>query len=205
MTGSFQPSTVSRPCCTANRQTAARFDTAIDRPFWDENKFEVIHVPPEAPIPDGVEGDVLLMTFGNGAIYALVERGVKWVHFVGTGIDSFDLARLAHGRLFTNSRGVVEVPISEWVLAVLLHHEKQLDQVLAREPPAAWPVRTSLGTLHGKRLALLGLGAIGAAVARRALPLALRCERCVARRSRARCSASSWSTLEPMHRLRRPG
>lgn len=85
-------------------------------------------------------------------------------------IDRFDIKRLADGRLFTNSRGAVEVPISEWVLAVLLHHEKQLDRTFVREPPATWPPRTRLGTLYGKRLALFGFGAIGQAVARRALP-----------------------------------
>ena len=72
-------------------------------------RVEVIHVPPEHPVPAALSGDVLLMTFGNGACYTLAERGVKWVHFVGTGVDHFDVARLAQGRIFTNSRGAVEV------------------------------------------------------------------------------------------------
>ena len=133
-------------------------------------RVEVIHVPPTQPIAPDLRGDVLLMTFGNDAVYTLVERGVKWVHFVGTGIDRFDLGRLARGRIFTNSRGAVEVPISEWVLAVLLHHEKQLDRSFVQERPAVWPPRLALGTLHGKRVSLFGFGAIGQAVARRALP-----------------------------------
>lgn len=138
------------------------------------DKIEVVFVRPSAPIPPDLSGEVLLMTFGNAAIYELVERGVKWVHFIGTGINAFDVQRLARGRVFTNSRGAVAVPISEWVLAVLLHHEKQLDSVFIREPPARWPVRRALGTLHGRRIALLGLGAIGAAVAQRALPFGAR-------------------------------
>jgi phosphoglycerate dehydrogenase-like enzyme len=133
-------------------------------------RVEVIYVPPDAPLPAELSGDILLMTFGNRAIYTLVERGVTWVHFVGTGINGFDLQRLAAGRLFTNSRGSVEVPISEWVLAVLLHQEKRLAEMFIQQPPAVWPLRTVLGTLHGKKLALLGLGAIGAGIARRAQP-----------------------------------
>ncbi|HEX6244868.1 MAG TPA: NAD(P)-dependent oxidoreductase [Polyangiales bacterium] len=135
------------------------------------DRVEVIHVPPEQPVPPALRGDVLVMTFGNQACYALAECGVKWVHFIGTGVDHFDLARLAaEGRIVTNSRGAVEVPISEWVLAVLLHHEKRLEQVFVQRPPERWPMRTPLGTLHEKRLALYGFGAINAAVARRALP-----------------------------------
>lgn len=143
---------------------------SLDLPPALAQRVDVIHVPPTEPIDPELRGDVLLMTFGNDAIYTLAERGVKWVHFVGTGIDPFDLKRLADGRLFTNSRGAVEVPISEWVLAVLLHHEKQLDRSFVREPPTTWPPRTRLGTLYRKRLALFGFGAIGQAVARRALP-----------------------------------
>lgn len=142
---------------------------ALRLPADLRERVRVVSVPPSLPTPADAHGDVLLMSFGNDAIYDLVERGVRWVHFVGTGIDRFDVARLARGRTFTNSRGAVAVPISEWVLAVLLHHEKRLDEVFIHGPPASWPVRTPLGSLHGKQLALLGLGAIGAGIARRAL------------------------------------
>jgi phosphoglycerate dehydrogenase-like enzyme len=138
------------------------------------DRVEVVSVPPSAPVPADLTGDVLLMTFGNRAIYDLVERGVKWVHFIGTGINGFDVERLTQGRVFTNSRGSVAVPISEWVLAVMLHHEKQLSSMFIHSPPARWPVRTPLGTLHGRQIALLGIGAIGTAVAQRALPFGAR-------------------------------
>jgi phosphoglycerate dehydrogenase-like enzyme len=143
---------------------------ALQLPADLRARVEVVYVPPSEPVPSGLHGDVLLMTFGNQAIYELAERGVKWVHFVGTGVNAFDVPRLARGRVFTNSRGAVAVPISEWVLATLLHHEKRLDQVFAHEPPASWPVRTPLGTLYGRRVAILGFGAIGENVARRLIP-----------------------------------
>jgi phosphoglycerate dehydrogenase-like enzyme len=110
------------------------------------------------------------MLFDGDTAYTLVERGVKWVHFIGTGINAFDTARLARGRIFTNSRGAAAVPISEWVLSVLLMHEKHLPEIFIHEPPQRWPARTPLGTLHGSQVALFGLGAIGEAVARRLLP-----------------------------------
>jgi phosphoglycerate dehydrogenase-like enzyme len=147
---------------------------AIRLPHDLRARVQVVAVPPTEPVPNDVSGDVLLMSFGNDKIYELAERGVKWVHFIGTGINAFDVERLARGRVFTNSRGAVQVPISEWVLAVLLHHEKRLAEVFIHKPPERWPVRTPLGTLHGKQIALLGLGAIGAGVAQRALPFGAR-------------------------------
>jgi len=132
-------------------------------------RVEVVSVPKGSELPPDLRGDVLLGTWGNPQIYELAER-VPWVHYAGTGIDGLDLRRLANGRVFTNSRGVAAIPIAEWVLALLLLHEKRLDTVLLRQPTELWPVRTPLGTLHGRRIALLGLGAIGSAVAARALP-----------------------------------
>jgi phosphoglycerate dehydrogenase-like enzyme len=143
---------------------------ALRLPADLRDRVEVVHVPPSAPIPGDLRGDVLLMVHGNPKIYELAERGVKWVHFVGTGLNSYDLPRLTRGRLLTNSRGAVAVPISEWVLATLLYHEKRLDEVFVHETPGTWSTRHALGTLHGRRVAILGFGAIGENVARRLLP-----------------------------------
>lgn len=133
-------------------------------------RVRVISVPPRQPLADDLRGEILLMSFGNTAVYELAERGVKWVHFVGTGINAFDVPRLARGRIFTNSRGAAAVPISEWVVSALLLHEKRLSEIFIHAPPERWPVRTPLGTLYGKQIALLGLGSIGTNVAQRVLP-----------------------------------
>jgi hypothetical protein len=161
---------------------------AIRLPADLREHVQVVPVPPGEPVPADLFGDVLLMAHGNAAFYELAERGVKWVHFVGTGINSFDVRRLTRGRVFTNSRGAVAVPISEWVLAVLLHHEKRLSEVFIREAPAHWPVRTPLGTLHGSQIALLGLGATA---------LAWRSERCRSARTCARCGTRTRRVRSP--------
>jgi len=148
---------------------------ALQLPADLRARVEVISVPPSRPVPADVRGDVLLMVHnGAPAIYDLAERGVRWVHFVGTGVNAFDVPRLAQGRVFTNSRGSVAVPIAEYVLAALLFHEKRLAELFIRSAPERWPSRLALGTLQGRQLALLGLGAIGAAVAQRALPFGAR-------------------------------
>jgi len=149
---------------------------ALQLPADLRERVEVSFVPPSQPVPADVRGDVLLMVHsGAPAIYELVERGVRWVHFVGTGVNAYDLPRLTRGgRIFTNSRGSVAVPISEYVLAALLFHEKRLSELFVHTAPEHWPSRMALGTLHGRQLALLGFGAIGGAVAQRALPFGAR-------------------------------
>ncbi len=63
--------------------------------------------------------------------------------------------------------------ISEWVLATMLAFEKRLPESWITEPPAAWN-SAQLGVLAGKTLGLIGVGAIGTEIARRALAFDMR-------------------------------
>jgi phosphoglycerate dehydrogenase-like enzyme len=129
----------------------------------------VVAVPGDGDPPPDAHGEVLLaLPWGTANLSAVLARGVRWVHILGTGIDRFPL-HLLGDRLVTCSRGASAVPIAEWVLATMLAFEKRLPEVWIHEPPAGgWHVG-ALGGLAGKTLGLVGLGAIGQAVARRAL------------------------------------
>jgi phosphoglycerate dehydrogenase-like enzyme len=63
------------------------------------------------------------------------------------------------------------VPIAEYVLAVMLAFEKRLPEEWLTEPPPEWnvPQGGPLGGLAGATLGLVGVGAIGTEVAKRAL------------------------------------
>jgi phosphoglycerate dehydrogenase-like enzyme len=96
-----------------------------------------------------------------------LEMGVRWVHVLATGVDSIPLEQLKRC-VVTCSRGASSVPIAEFVLATMLAFEKQLPQSWLDEPPEQWNI-ANLGGLRGRTLGLIGLGAIGQEVARRAL------------------------------------
>ena len=55
------------------------------------------------------------------------------------------------------------------IATAMLAAEKKLPETWIHEPPAHWSIG-SLGGLHGRKLALIGIGGIGQAVAVRALP-----------------------------------
>jgi len=56
---------------------------------------------------------------------------------------------------------------------MLLAAEKHLPESWIEEPPVNWRADPRLGTLHGRRLAIVGFGSIGVAVAERALPFGM--------------------------------
>ena len=95
------------------------------------------------------------------------------MHLVSTGVDRVDFAALPEDLVVTNARGASAIPISEWVLAVMLAFVKHLPDVWIHEPPADWRADARLGSLHGRRLAIVGFGSIGVAVAQRALPFGM--------------------------------
>jgi phosphoglycerate dehydrogenase-like enzyme len=135
-------------------------------------KVEVVPVPTEGDLEPGLTGEVLLSRPTIVPNFAhVLTRGVKWVHLIGTGIDEFPLHLVGPDLVLTNSRGMSAVPISEWVLATMLAFEKDLPDAWIDRPPAHWnmPARP-LGTLHERRVGLVGLGGIGLAIAERLLP-----------------------------------
>ena len=148
---------------------------AITLPPEIAERVEIVPIPMEGDLGDGVEGEVLLST--PTAVPNLADalsRGVRWVHLIGTGIDQFPVELIGPDRVLTNSRGLSAVPISEWVLACMLAFEKRLPDAWIHEAPERWNIPASpLGTLNGKTLALLGMGGIGSAVAVRALPFGM--------------------------------
>ena len=98
---------------------------------------------------------------------AAITGEVEWIHVLAAGVDKFPL-ELVGDRLLTCSRGASAPAIAEFVLATMLAFEKQLPEVFVHEPPAHWNL-AGLGGLRGKTLGLVGVGAIGTEVARRAL------------------------------------
>lgn len=96
---------------------------------------------------------------------------LKWVYAVSAGIDFYP-PWLLDAPLVTCGRGVASEEIADYVIAALYAQAKRLDTVTMRS--RADFVQTMLGRVAGTTIGLVGLGAIGAAVARRGIALGAR-------------------------------
>jgi phosphoglycerate dehydrogenase-like enzyme len=96
---------------------------------------------------------------------------LKWIQTYSAGVELYP-RWLARGRLLSCGRGLTSPQIAEYVLAAILRREKDLDAIRARTP-ADWRM-CEIGCLEGKTLGLLGYGAIGQEIARRALAFGMR-------------------------------
>lgn len=146
------------------------FATARLRAEFPE--LEIVDVS-EVPPPDGVEAEVLFGGWEDAKVLPLLGRGVQWVQLPGTGIDGVAPEVFASVPVVTCARGASAVPISEYVLAVMLAFEKGFPEHWLHEPPKHWNFQR-MDTLSGKTLGLVGLGGIGSAIATRALAFGMR-------------------------------
>lgn len=88
---------------------------------------------------------------------------LKWVQAVGSGIGQF-MASGVDGIVFTNAAGVSAPGIAEWVVAEIFSIYKRLPEHQDQQRQRTW--RFSPGAeVAGKRVAIVGLGAIGEEIA----------------------------------------
>jgi phosphoglycerate dehydrogenase-like enzyme len=134
---------------------------------------EFIPVPTDGLVDGDVYGEVCITQAAlTGNFKEVLQRGVRWVQALGQGVDHFPFEHLGD-RTLTCARGVNAVPISEWVVAMLLTVVKQLPDHWLSEPPRRW-VLADLGSLEGSTVGLVGLGSINRAVAERLTPFGCR-------------------------------
>ncbi|HEY7107149.1 MAG TPA: NAD(P)-dependent oxidoreductase [Acidimicrobiia bacterium] len=115
---------------------------------------------------------MLMLSRDPASIEPAAVPNVRWLHAFATGVDSYPLDTIGD-RIFTCSRGANAVPIAEFVLASMLAFVKRFPDTWLSEPPEHWGF-TALDVLAGKTVGLVGVGAIGIEVARRALPFGMR-------------------------------
>ena len=93
---------------------------------------------------------------------------LKWVYSASAGVDFYP-GWLLEAPLVTCGRGVAADEIADYVIAAIYAHAKNLEAATVRSPDQ-W-INIPLGRVSGTTIGIVGLGAIGTAVARRGLAL----------------------------------
>lgn len=86
---------------------------------------------------------------------------LRWVHVASAGVDKLLTPELVDSEvLVTNSRGVFERPIAEYVVGLLLAFAKDLPRTVDLQQRRTWEHRQT-GMLAGTRAVVVGSGPIG--------------------------------------------
>lgn len=128
----------------------------------------------ERPAPAALAQAEVLMAVSVPAGALAQMPQLRWVQSGSVGVDHW-LARpdLRPEVQLTCARGTHRVSMPENILGALFHATKPFLAAAMQQREAKWVNRVS-GTLAGKTLGILGLGAIGAELARKAAALEMR-------------------------------
>jgi phosphoglycerate dehydrogenase-like enzyme len=91
---------------------------------------------------------------------------LQWVHIASAGVDRLLFPELVESPVVvTNSRGIFDRPIAEWVLAVILAWAKDLPTTWRLQERREWRHRDT-ERIEGRAVLVVGTGGIGRAIAR---------------------------------------
>jgi phosphoglycerate dehydrogenase-like enzyme len=116
------------------------------------------------------------LAFGEPSLLKLLlpsMAALRWTQATWAGVEPLLDPALRRDYILTNARGVFGGLMSEYVFAYLLAHERRIVEKHASQAAGRWDPKPP-GTLRGKTLGLLGVGTIGAALARTAKHFGMR-------------------------------
>jgi glyoxylate/hydroxypyruvate reductase A len=154
---------------------AKLYQDAIAAAGLDDGRLSIVALPrgsqPDAALLDRVEG-----MFAWGAPPGLLARmpRLRWIQALTAGVEAW-LARpdLRDDIVLSCARGTHRVQMPENILGALFHVTKPYHAAALDQREARWTRRVAT-TLAGRTLGILGLGAIGQEVARKAAALEMR-------------------------------
>jgi phosphoglycerate dehydrogenase-like enzyme len=121
-----------------------------------------------ASADDLARADVLFVwDFRWRGLAAILPRlaALRWVHAASAGVDHLMGPHLRDRDIrLTNSTGVYEGAIAEYVLALILEHVKGLDETRRAQAARRWAYRETR-SLDGLHVVIVGAGRIGTAIA----------------------------------------
>src|SRR5471032_976294 len=116
------------------------------------------------------------LAFGEPALLRRVMPSLtaaRWIQSTWAGVEPLLDPALRRDYILTNARGVFGAQMSEYVFAYLLARERKIFEKRDSQAAAHWD-QTPPTRLRGKQIGLLGVGTIGAALARTAKHFGMR-------------------------------
>lgn len=140
---------------------------------------DVVCIPEERLAAELPHADVLLVwEFGTEALPAAwpASGGPRWVHTASAGVDKLMFPALnASDAVVTNSRGVFEQPIAEYVAGQVIALAKDFSGTYDLQRERTWRHRPT-HRVQGSRAVVVGGGPIGRATVRTLRALGVRAE-----------------------------
>ncbi|HEX2827376.1 MAG TPA: D-2-hydroxyacid dehydrogenase [Burkholderiales bacterium] len=164
---------MSKPVCVLWLNESPTFEQALERKGVLD-RLEIHSFKRDQALPDDLAGraEILVGWEPDGALKQASR--LRWVQTMTAGVESWlESPDLPDSVTLTCARGSHRLSMPENILGALFHLTKPFMPIVLDQRESRWTRRTC-GTLAGKTLGILGLGAVGQELARKAAGLDMR-------------------------------
>jgi phosphoglycerate dehydrogenase-like enzyme len=118
----------------------------------------------------------ILMTFMQCSPKMLdAAPGLKWIQAISAGVDFLPLGEIRRrGIVLTCGRGTSTIQMAEYAIAAMVMLARNFHLMLRNQVQGKWERKVPQQEIYGATVGILGLGAIGAEIARRAAVMGMR-------------------------------
>lgn len=144
----------------------------------DRHKDAIMGVHPEITVTscdfehvgDYIADTDILVAWGFTDIRPLYLNAprLKWVHALTAGVENLIFPEIQQSNtILTNSKGIHGIPVSEHVFSLMLAFTRGLNLLIRQQEQKKWE-RVPTEEIHEKTIGIVGLGAIGREIAKKA-------------------------------------
>ena len=164
---------MSKPVCVVWMNEAKVYEQALTRAGLGD-QFELHTLKLEQPLPDDLAARTDILVGWRPGSYLKGMPRLRWIQAMTAGVDPWlASADLRIEVTLCCARGSHRISMPENILGALFHLTKPYMPIALDQRESRWTKRLSV-PLAGKTLGILGLGAIGQELARKAAALEMR-------------------------------
>jgi phosphoglycerate dehydrogenase-like enzyme len=158
---------------TKNKERYQKVVDAIKRKLDKKiEKVGLVFCPTEKEVFDNVSDIEVIACYDFQPELLKKAKNLKWIHLGLAGVDSILFPELLKsGIVITNSRGIHSEPMTEFVFGLLLNYTKRLDvcrEARVKREWKKWEIARTIIGLSGKTLGVIGFGAVGKEICKKA-------------------------------------
>ena len=100
---------------------------------------------------------------------------LKWIQAISAGVDYMDLDEIRRrGIVLTNGRGIHKIHMTEYAVAAMINLARGFHLMFLNQLQKKWERSVSQEEIHGATVGIIGLGAIGVEIAKKAAFMGMR-------------------------------
>lgn len=137
---------------------------------FPQHQFSFFNSMADTPA-ESLEKAQVLVTYGEDLTSEIVKKmsSLQWIQVLSAGLELMPFDALIERQVVVaNARGIHQIPMAEYTMGMILQLARQGFEFYDLQKKSQWDRSLRVDEAYGKTLGILGIGAIGTEIAKRA-------------------------------------